>query len=291
MIMQREYVNQDIFFNAIPGQVDPLSLRSRYQKKLLDSLKIYPLALSRSINVDLSLQIIKIDKVDFQYRFSPILYALYAQIKNAYEKKKLDELLDCIQLLNNESPENLYANHLQYGTTLSEAWERPFLQEIRERVPLDESIHPITGRLKILPLIHWSQNDFPPPIFHRSLNLLKTLDNFLFREVQAYVSRIKFYSSHTLHSVTSPRYFGAIYMRLPFIKEDQELFFLETIVHETSHLHLFAIMDLNIIILNDEYDLYASPLRIDKRPMIGVFHAVFVLSRMVRVLHRYTREI
>jgi HEXXH motif-containing protein len=76
-------------------------------------------------------------------------------------------------------------------------------------------------------------------------------------------------------------------MRLPFIDEDQELFFLETLVHETSHLHLFTIMDCNIIILNDEYDLYASPLRADKRPMLGVFHAVFVLSRMVRILHRY----
>ncbi len=130
-------VYQDTFFNAAPGQADPFSLRSRYQKKLLDSLKIYLLALSKSINIDFSLQIIKIDELDYQYRFSPILYALYVQLKDAYEKKKLDEILDCIQLLNNEPAENLYANHLQYGTTLSEAWERPFLQEIRERVPLE----------------------------------------------------------------------------------------------------------------------------------------------------------
>lgn len=198
----------------------------------------------------------------------------------------LDEILDSIQLFNNEPSESLYADHLQYSTILTETWERPFLSEIRETVRIAKKADS-TPRLNIFPLIHWNKDDFPPPAFHGSLDLLKTLDPSLFLEMKSYVSRIKFFSSDALNSVTSPRYFGAIYMRLPFTEEDPETFFLDTLVHETSHLHLFAIIDRNILILNDEQDLYSSPLKKDKRPMVGVFHAVFVLARMVRILRRY----
>lgn len=281
-----ESVFQENFFHAIPGQVDSFLLRDYYQKKMLDSLRIYLVNISTSMRIDLSLQIAKIDQLDWQRRFSPSLYTLYVQIKDAYEKKTLDGILDGIQLLNNEPSESLYADYLQYSTILAEIWERPFLREIRETILVAHGTKS-TPRLDVFPLVHWAKDDFPPPVFYRSLDLLKTLDHSLFLEVQSYVSRIKFFSSNSLNSVTSPRYFGAIYMRLPFAEEDQETFFLDTLVHETSHLHLFAIMDRNILILNDEQDLYSSPLKRDKRPMIGVFHAAFVLSRMVRILRCY----
>lgn len=280
--------SQNLMFTAVPGQIDCFLLRSYYQKKLVDSLKCYLTALSKSITIDLSWQISEIEKLDFQRRFSPILYAVYIQLREAYERKNLEEILDCLQLVNNQLLEDVYADCIKYGTILSENWEKPFLQEMRESVPSDKSIHPVTlKKLKIFPLVNWTQHDFPPPSFSRSLDLLKDFDHLLFLEVQAYVSRIKFCSSHDLHSVTSPRYFGAVYMRLPLPEEDEEVFFLETVVHETSHLHLFVIMAYNILVLNDEGDLYASPLRADKRPMLGVFHSVFVLARMVRILRKY----
>jgi hypothetical protein len=278
--------SREFSFHAVPGQIDSFLLRDYYQRRMLDSLKVYLLSISKSIDVDLSLQTTKIDELDCRRRLSPCLYTLYVQIKEAYEKRALDEILDCIQLLNNEPSESLYADHLQYSTILTERWEAPFLREIRETILVDQSVYP-SPSLNVFPLIHWGKDDFPPPFFHCSLDLLKTLDYPLFLEVQAYVSRIKFCSSKMLNSVTSPRYFGAVYMRLPFAEEDPELFFLETLVHETSHLHLFAIMDRNVLILNDEQDLYASPLKAHGRPMTGVFHSVFVLSRMVRILRRY----
>lgn len=282
-----ELVFQEMVFHAIPGRTNSFLLRDGYQKKMLGSLNTYLLSISQSIGIDLSVQTTKVDQLDWKRRFSPLLYTLYVQLKEAYEKKKIEEILDCIQLLNNETSENLHADYAQYGSILSERWEQALIQEIREISLLNKSADSTTHRANVFPLIHWDQNDFPPPFFAHSMDLLKILDYHLFLEMQAYVSRVKFYSSDTLNSVTSPRFFGAIYMRLAFEEEDPELFFLETLVHETSHLHLFTIMDRNILILNDEQDLYISPLRTDTRPMIGVFHAVFVLSRMVRILRRY----
>ena len=35
------------------------------------------------------------------------------------------------------------------------------------------------------------------------------------------------------------------------------------------------------MVLNPETELFPSPIRIDKRPMIGIFHASFVLARIL----------
>lgn len=279
---------QEIQFSAVPGSADPMMLRNSYQKKLKSSLLIYLQNLSKSTQIDLSSQITKISSLDFQRRFSPSLYAFYVQLKEAYDSKDLEALLDSIQLLNIETQESLYADELVCGTTLSEYWERPFMKELRESLPIDDNNSATTN--KIFPLVHWNKEDFPPPAFTQSFSILKELDYPLFLEADTYVSRIKMYSSRTLHSVTSPRYFGAVYIRLPFSSEDPELFFLETFVHEVSHLHLFTLMNADTLILNNEQDMFTSPLRTDRRPMMGVFHAVFVLSRMARILRKYNTQ-
>lgn len=54
-----------------------------------------------------------------------------------------------------------------------------------------------------------------------------------------------------------------------------------TLIHESSHLKLFhAYLD-DEIVLNNPSEAYASPLRRESRPMNGVFHAAFVLARMI----------
>jgi hypothetical protein len=58
-----------------------------------------------------------------------------------------------------------------------------------------------------------------------------------------------------------------------------------TLIHESSHLKLFhAYLD-DEIVLNAAQDLYSSPLRVEARPMNGIFHAAFVLARMVAFLN------
>jgi HEXXH motif-containing protein len=54
-----------------------------------------------------------------------------------------------------------------------------------------------------------------------------------------------------------------------------------TLIHESSHLKLFhAYLD-DEVVLNDPNATYASPLRHEARPMNGIFHAAFVLARMI----------
>jgi hypothetical protein len=57
-----------------------------------------------------------------------------------------------------------------------------------------------------------------------------------------------------------------------------------TIVHESSHLKLFYPYLDDEIVLNDPAEHFASPLRREPRPMNGIYHAAFVLARMVAFL-------
>lgn len=55
---------------------------------------------------------------------------------------------------------------------------------------------------------------------------------------------------------------------------------LETLAHEAAHSLLFGIQISGPLVLNPDDELFASPLRIDLRPMDGVYHATFVSARM-----------
>jgi hypothetical protein len=122
----------------------------------------------------------------------------------------------------------------------------------------------------------------------QALTLIETADPIFTQEIQALVSNIYLVESNTNVGATSPKFFGAIYATLPPDKllTHRILLLTDNIVHETSHLYLNAIMIHDPLILNDADELYTSPLRKTLRPMIGIYHAAFVLSRVIRVLKR-----
>jgi hypothetical protein len=58
-----------------------------------------------------------------------------------------------------------------------------------------------------------------------------------------------------------------------------------TLIHESSHLKMFSAYLDDEIVLNDPNEVYSSPLRREARPMNGIYHAAFVLARMVSFMH------
>ncbi|MEO1256079.1 MAG: HEXXH motif-containing putative peptide modification protein, partial [Bacteroidota bacterium] len=56
---------------------------------------------------------------------------------------------------------------------------------------------------------------------------------------------------------------------------------LDKYIHEAAHAYLFLINQEELLVLNDPKKLYASPVRHDMRPMEGVYHAIFVLMRLI----------
>lgn len=55
----------------------------------------------------------------------------------------------------------------------------------------------------------------------------------------------------------------------------------EGLVHETTHHLLFALSKDEPLVINEVSESFDSPLRIDDRPMDGVYHATFVCARLI----------
>lgn len=104
-------------------------------------------------------------------------------------------------------------------------------------------------------------------------------------EYETYVNALLVYQSDTLASGTAFSLGGAIYIHTySDITPHNQFVVLDRIIHETAHLHLhYQSMD-ELFVLNPGDELYPSPFRDQLRPMIAIYHAHFVLFRLLQVL-------
>ncbi len=59
-----------------------------------------------------------------------------------------------------------------------------------------------------------------------------------------------------------------------------EVTMIEVMAHESAHMLLYACAADEALVDNNDDELFASPLRVDPRPMDGIYHATFVSARM-----------
>lgn len=271
--------------SAVPGQSDPYALAIQYREYLVKNYAIYLQKVAESLKIDLSTLVHKAIHLNIHEDFSPALFVYYDLLKDGYRSKNLHQIFDALQSFKNLKEHELYEQGVRYSTVLSEPWELLCINDLR-RTPPDESGADPIQPIQILSLVHWDEGQFPSEI-KDAITIMQELDPGLGREFHAYVISVKLFAGKILESSTSSRYFGALYLRLPYPQENPLLLFFRNVIHELSHLHLYALMIDDPIVYNPESERFNSPLRADKRPMIGIFHATFVLSRMVRGLRKF----
>ena len=86
------------------------------------------------------------------------------------------------------------------------------------------------------------------------------------------------------NGISSFYLWGAVFLNAGGHKTALEV--VQTIAHESSHMHLFAAALDSPLVENPEEERYHSPLRLDPRPMDGIYHATYVTARMHYVLSR-----
>ncbi|MBI0328727.1 aKG-HExxH-type peptide beta-hydroxylase [Burkholderia plantarii] len=64
------------------------------------------------------------------------------------------------------------------------------------------------------------------------------------------------------------------------------IFLLDKLVHEAAHTYLYAINLHEEMVRNPEEDKFSSPLRRDERTMLGIYHATFVIQRLILAFTR-----
>ena len=71
---------------------------------------------------------------------------------------------------------------------------------------------------------------------------------------------------------------GGLFLNVAFHPDEVAL--VEVLAHESAHMLLFGYASDEPLVNNDDEPRYTSPLRVDPRPMDGIYHATFVSARM-----------
>ena len=85
-------------------------------------------------------------------------------------------------------------------------------------------------------------------------------------------------ASYAFDGGSSYMLWGALFLNARF--HETRIAMAEVIAHESAHTLLFGFTVDEPLVFNADDQLYASPLRVDPRPMDGIYHATFVSARM-----------
>lgn len=209
-------------------------------------------------------------------RLNAAAYALHTKVHTALAH---GDAITATELATAFTPEQMLVKSMQVSPQ-GEARNDPLVQRLFDSVMVDEHV-----------TAYKCDYDARPPDpehFRRSLDaqervieLISAHDGETSQEFSNYVSDILIIGSDTINAGSSFRTHGLILLRaLP--PERAWTTYLENLVHEAAHLHLFMVWTQDSIFQSGANDLGPSPLRRGERPMSGIFHAMFVLARTIR---------
>lgn len=127
--------------------------------------------------------------------------------------------------------------------------------------------------------------------FFDVLEKINIVDPLLANEVVNSIASCYVFKGICIMGASFENVYGAIFISIPEDdKTDLFTYLVEHIVHESSHNLLYSLMSMDKLITNSANDTYEAPLRPDKRPMYGIFHATFVVARMMRTFRKLAQH-
>lgn len=253
------------------------------KKKLTDSLKECIKSATEGLNINLLFLIEKINKLDVNKKFSSEIYFIYSKILEMLRYGTNEQIEDTIREIINFDINNVYFKEHKIESILTENWEREVIWGMRNEIREGREIK--ENEMVLKPLLTEDIENYKEQIT-QAIKMIEKYDPDLYAEFKEYVYAIKIFVGDYMIASSSFDTFGTIFISTPPENRDPVLFYLEHLAHELSHLHLYALMGDDKIVLNSPQKTYRSPIRPDPRPMHGIFHAVFVLARLNRLFKR-----
>jgi len=266
------------FYTAQPAGDNATLLYQEYRKLLLTNMLGYLRSIQTSLGIDISLLIQKYEELDSTQRFSPAIFNLFSKLTHSANQGEVPAIIDALHLLNMLDENEILKSEFRFSTILTENWETDFVNKIRsEHIPSKSG-----EKTLVFPILSPDLSLYQG-LFSNLKAQLKQIDFDFYQELESYVTRVKLFNGKALKAATSASVFGAIYLKLPPETENSEAYFADHIIHETSHLHLDILLAFDKIILNQEAEKFQAPIRIDPRPMFGIFHlcSIFIKNSTI----------
>lgn len=259
-------------------------LRSEVNKRFLDSFRGLLDAIAES-GIEVAPARAKLDGIDLAAKISGMWHVVYDRLLAAAREQDVDEIervLGCLPDVPRQAGKPRIVGWYLDGYSIP-------LHELYFDA-CDESFLRTYG-------VHFDGESNSPQEYgaaraalEQSLRRMETIAPDVHAEFDTLVSDILTLHSPTMNAATSLCALGII--RVSQLRPGQSWTrYLENLVHEAAHHHLNYLWFVDPIILNEDSGTYASPLRREKRPLSGIYHAMFVLARTmytIRALQRHS---
>lgn len=120
-----------------------------------------------------------------------------------------------------------------------------------------------------------------------AIQCIRTIDNNYYAEMSEFLSEILILKSDFLKAGSSFDLFGLVYINTANAKKSV-INMIDLLIHETAHYYLYSLCIDDPLVLNDYNEKYFSPIKGRERPMLGVYHAAFVLFRVLKFLCHFS---
>ncbi|MEO1054937.1 MAG: HEXXH motif-containing putative peptide modification protein [Bacteroidota bacterium] len=275
-------MNDDVFF-ADPSAKNALTIRSILYGSLKNQLvKLLPLVsevIPNAIYLNGDINIL-----NKECKWSPKIFAAYHIISNGIKEQNAGRVANGIAYLRKCFLEDtVYIKSLSLEAISSDFIDAEIISFLYGK---EGPRTPEGGYPEIYPPSSNETKEYSNVLIN-TLSILGDLDNELRNEFETFVGELRHFRGRAARGMTSVRCFGRIYLRCPDHgreSDDPVLYYLDHITHELSHLLLHGMMNIDPLIMNDDSERYEAPIRPDPRPLFGIYHATFVLSRIVHVL-------
>ena len=259
---------------ALPTPGRALFLRTSFNRSLIDSL-IYLLEVCEEVTPpDLFMRTKqKLNSLNPQSKLSGLLSTVHVDFFNAAEQKDIQRVHEITRVLDRDDfliEKINFLNLSNLNNYYTPLIKNIFSQEIEREV----CFFSLSAR----------EFDKVKKSLLRCLKILECASPHFFIEFHELVSEVLILKAEGLKGGSSSDVFGMIYKcYLDKWKTCTDI--LDFLIHEQSHLYIHLLNKDDPLVLNP-LERYEAPLRKEKRPLMGIYHATFVLARMQYVLNK-----
>lgn len=249
-------------------------LRTSFNTSLIESLKYLLDVCNEVIPVDLLTKATqKLNTFDPHSKLSGLLGLIHVKLFNAAEQEDIQKVNTIVEKLVQDTFQSEGINYINLSN-LNDYYV-PFVKKIFSE--------------EITRSVQWfflSSKEFEDVklSLQKGLDVIKEAFPDFYTELQELISEVLIIKAEGLVQGSGSDFFGMIY-KSSLSPWDKITDVLEFFIHEQSHLYVYLLNKDDPLVLNSK-EIHESPFRKEKRPLMGIYHAVFILARVLYVFER-----
>ena len=267
------------FHDARPCAERNKILRQEMNKSFLSSY-VYVLDFIKSnFSIDTTLSYMRLNNLIKHEAISGYLFATYNNLVDAVEAEDTNRINKILDSLKDINENNKSLDVIQFSNKLPPklliSLQHSMTRDFNKSFNGEYDIRAMTNS-------HYKRS---LKAVRLAIKAIEEVDVLSKREINTLISNIILFDSNNVHAFSCFLSFGFIYLSNLKNHEHWTRYY-EHIIHEAAHNHLFMLMTKDPLVIEGETKtLLYSPFRNEKRPVSGVYHAMFVLARTIRAFN------